>query len=184
MNTYQGIITKKEFVKELRAHQKADDFIKGSYWNGSKGCAVGCSLESIKRTKKIELSESDHAQYPTLLGIPEWLARVEDTIFEGLPLGRSKSWPVEFAKAIPENVDLEKLKGPFLILVLERTLTTFDHKKYPYVKSAIDGSIALWKRTDIGSDDFKAAARAEARAAREAYVYFADELLKLLRKCK
>ena len=117
MQAYTQTITKAEFVKELRAHQKADNFISGSYWNEEqqKGCAVGCSLESISRIKKIKFSFDDHSMYPKHLGIPEWLARLEDAIFEGVSIERSKRWPVEFAEAINEGADLEKIKTPFLI---------------------------------------------------------------------
>lgn len=205
MKAYTGTVTKTEFVKELERHQKADLFLKGTYSAGEKGCAVGCSLKSIAIIKGIKLDPSDHKEYETHLGIPEWLARVEDTIFEGLPLERSKSWPVEFATAIKEGSNLEKIKGPFLIMVLKSTLDTFDHEEHPDVKAAIDGSIELWQRDDIGSEEWHkaaaeawaaadAAARAAAAAARAAaaaeawadarYEFFADELLKLLRECE
>ena len=31
----------------MKRHQKADKFLKGTYWNGEKGCAVGCGLHSM-----------------------------------------------------------------------------------------------------------------------------------------
>lgn len=109
MKSYSTTITKEEFVKELEAHQKADDFIRGEYWNNetAKGCAVGCSLESISRIKKLKFALDDHQLYETHLGIPEWLARLEDKIFENMSIERSKIWPVDFAKAIPIGVNLE-----------------------------------------------------------------------------
>lgn len=169
--SYQGIITKEEFVAELKKHQEADNFIKGTYGEKIDGqfkaCAVGCSLESIARIKKIEMDTSDHSKYPELLGIPEWLGRVEDTIFESLSESRSKSWPVEFSEAIPENVDLESVKAPFLICVLERALTTFDHTKFTDVKSSVDRVIHLYK-TGGGLEDFRAAGSTAFDAARAA----------------
>ena len=166
MNAYEGIITKKEFVAELKKHQKADRFIKGTYWDGKRGCSVGCSLQSISKLKKLDFKDfGNHARYPELLGIPEWLARLEDTIFEGLPVKRSKKWTVEFSQAINTGADLEKVKAPMLIYILESTLEIFNHEKYPEVKAAVDGSIALWKRSDIGSNGWnKAAGAAEAAA--------------------
>lgn len=164
MNTYQGIITKKEFVKELKKHQKADAFLQGTYESTVdgefKGCAVGCSLKSIAQATNVTVKFNDHTAYPKLLGIPTWLAKVEDRIFEGLSVKDSKTWPVEFAAAIPENVDLDKIKGPFLIMVLERALTKINHKKNPEVKKAIEDVITLWRRDDVGSPAFKAAATA------------------------
>lgn len=145
-----------------------DNFIRGTYSddeNGKfKGCAVGCSLESIARTKKLNLHYGDHLKYPELLGIPEWLARVEDTIFENISKERSKSWPVEFAEAIPENVDLQPLKSKFLICVLDKALTAFDHEKFPDVKKSIDDVKLLWVNGGT-EQEFRNAAADAARAA-------------------
>lgn len=33
---------KKKYVARAKAHQKADEFVQGSYWDGKKGCCVGC----------------------------------------------------------------------------------------------------------------------------------------------
>ena len=121
----------------------ADNLIRGVGWDEGKGCAVGCTLENY-----------DHSQYPIELGIPEWLARVEDTLFEGMSFEKSKTWPKDFLEAINVGADLEKAKAPFLIIVLKSTLDTFNHSQYPEVKNAIDESILLWQRDDIGSDDW------------------------------
>ena len=61
------IMTKQELLKELRIHQKHDNFIKGSYgkYIGDskhfKGCAVGCSIESLSRKKNVQVEFSDHS---------------------------------------------------------------------------------------------------------------------------
>jgi hypothetical protein len=55
---------------------------------------------------------------------PKWLAYLEDIIFEGISTERSESWPVEFAEAINKGSDLDEIKVPFLILVMENTLET------------------------------------------------------------
>ena len=169
---------KDKYLARVIAHREADNIIRGTGWEDGKGCAVGCTLENY-----------DHSRYPIELGIPEWLARVEDTLFEGMSLGKSRTWPEEFLKAVNVGADLEKIKGPFLIMVLRSALETFDHAKFPDVKSAIDGSIALWQRDDIGSDEWNkaaeaawAAAEAAARAAAK-YDYFADQLLILIKGC-
>jgi hypothetical protein len=131
-----GVITKKEFVRELKKHQRADNFLRGTYWNGSKGCAVGCSIESINRTKDLGITDFNaHREYPRLLGIPEWLARVEDTFFENMSPKRSKKWPVQFAEAIHEGADLEQAKHPFFVMVLEHALATIDKQKRVDAKS-------------------------------------------------
>jgi hypothetical protein len=206
---HNDLAVKAKYVGRVRAHIAADHLIRGTGWNGARGCAVGCTLEAY-----------DHARYPVELGLPEWLARLEDTLFEGMSQEKSRTWPERFLAAIPLGVTEDqferRVRAPFLIFVLEHALTTFDHEKFPDVKLAVDRSIALWRRDDIGSSDWieqaqatweaaLAAARAEAAweaalaaaraaaaraaaaaweaaaAARaEAYDRFADELLRLL----
>ncbi len=56
------------------------------------------------------------------LGIPEWLARLEDCIFEGLSKKRSKKWPLEFSDAINIGADLNKIKIPFIVFILEQNI--------------------------------------------------------------
>lgn len=156
---HNDVAVKQKYLDRVLAHQKADNLIRGTGWEAGKGCAVGCTLENY-----------DHSRYPVELGIPEWIARVEDTLFEGMSLEKSKTWPHDFLNAIPLGITEQQfelqIKAPFLILVLESELTTFDHAKFPNVKTAIDDSIALWKRGDIGSDNWSlAAARVVERVA-------------------
>ncbi len=153
---------KLKYVLRTEAHREADNLIRGTGWNGSKGCAVGCTLEKY-----------NHSQYPIELGIPEWLARVEDTLFEGMSHGRAMLWPSEFLMATPVGVTEEQfdrnVKAPFLVLVLESTLRTFDQAANPAVTAAVQRSIALWKRSDINSPAWLAEAEAAAAAARAAW---------------
>ena len=116
---------KKKYLARVTAHQKADEIVKGYYWEKGKGCAVGCTIHS-----------GDHKAYETELGIPEWLAKLEDRIFEGLPLKRAKQWPKEFLEAINIGSDLNKIKISFLIVVVESVDDKYDHKKYPKVKGS------------------------------------------------
>ena len=161
LSFHNDIEVKRKYVARTEAHRKADEIIRGTGWNGEKGCAVGCTLEVY-----------DHSRYPIELGIPEWLARVEDTLFEGMSADRAMLWPSEFLLAIPLGVTEQQfersVKAPFLVMVLESTLKTFNHEKNPAVLAAVQGSIALWRRDDIGSDDWNAAAEAAARAAEAA----------------
>lgn len=73
---------KAKYLKRVRAHAKADEIVKGRYWEDGKGCAVGCTIHS-----------SNHSAYETELGIPRILARLEDTLFENLPNVLAKTWP-------------------------------------------------------------------------------------------
>jgi len=77
------------------------------------------------------------------------LARVEDTIFEGLPNDRAKLWPEQFLKAIKIGKDLNKVEASFTILILENSLENFDHNKYPNIKKSIIDIIALFRIGDL-----------------------------------
>src|ERR1700761_2407482 len=96
-------ITKPAVMSQLRGHAKADEFIKGTYWERGKGCAVGCTIHG-----------SDHALYEPKFGIPQMLARLEDTIFEGLPNSDAQQWPIAFMKAIKPGADLSLVGWKFL----------------------------------------------------------------------
>lgn len=143
-----------KYLARVDAHIAADELIHGIGWNGEKGCAVGCTLESY-----------DHNLYPFELGIPKWLARAEDTLFENISKEKSKTFPRDFLASINCGADLEQCKGPFLIVVLRYALTCVDADKFPEVISALNGSIALWQRSDVGSPGWnKEAAAALQRA--------------------
>src|ERR1019366_3885266 len=106
---------KQKYLKRVEKHRLADELVQGKTWENGKGCAIGCTLEKY-----------DHAQYEIELGIPEWLARVEDKIFEGLTKEEAQLWPERFLAAIHPGADLEKVQTPFLIMVLEQNLKTLD----------------------------------------------------------
>ena len=118
---------KTRFVKEIKKHQEADRLVQGTYGeeNGKwKGCAVACSLRSldIMQGNELETKYDAHERYESELGIPEWLARLEDTIFEGLPKKEAMEWPLRFSKAIPVGVDLEPIKWQFCAYVLGQNI--------------------------------------------------------------
>jgi len=147
MKAYTMGITKKQFVAETIKHQKADAFVRGNYgqlYNGEfKGCAVGCAIKSINNLNNIDLDFKNHAEYEKHLGIPEWLAKLEDTIFENVTIERSKTWPVEFAQAINQGSELDKIKASFIIYLMEENIKSidacvYDADKFPDVKKAID----------------------------------------------
>ena len=118
---------KRGFVREIEKHRKADQIEQGHYGkeNGIwKGCAVACSLRSlaILDGEALQTKYGDHALYESKLGIPEWLARLEDRIFEGLPVKDAKKWPSDFAKAIPVGANLESVKWRFSAFLLKENI--------------------------------------------------------------
>jgi len=86
---------KDKYVSRVKAHYEADEIIKGRYWEGGKGCAVGCTIEGSK-----------HDRYETELGIPLILAYLEDGLFESMSNEAAMKFPLRFLEAIPVGADL------------------------------------------------------------------------------
>jgi hypothetical protein len=148
---------KTAFVKEVKKHRKADEILQGTYGemqNGKwRGCSVACANRSLAILNGEKLVES--YGYHRNLAIKlfgsesmEWLARLQDTIFEGLPKKEAMLWTEQFAKAIPVGVDLTKVKWQFCAFILKENidrvlkLKISDELKEQVVK-AIRGSLAL-----------------------------------------
>ena len=192
MLTYQNDKKfKKEMVSEMVWHRKQDNLIKGTYAKNGKFCAVGCGVESLNRRKGLEIKHDDHAAYAKALGIPEWLARLEDTLFENLPSEESKEFPVKFLRAIPVGVDLEPVKWRFCAFILkeniERVLALKDISEdlKKQVVDAIRGCLALHEQAVKSGNWDESAAESAAWSARSAaYSRYAKELLRLLRSAK
>ncbi len=96
MRAFHGSMEiKKFYVGRVRAHREADEIKHGFYWQGGKGCAVGCTIHGSK-----------HSRYETELGIPRQLAWLKDGIFKALPSDAAKLWPEQFLEAIPVGANL------------------------------------------------------------------------------
>jgi hypothetical protein len=150
MKAFHGKKTiKAKYLSRIRAHAAADEIQKGFYWQRGRGCAVGCTVHG-----------DDHAAYETELGIPVWLALLEDWIFEALPMGKAKRWPERFLSAIAVGQDLEAIKKPFLAFVVA------DAKESARLAEARAASTAA--RTTARAAARTAAAKAAAWAARAA----------------
>src|SRR4051812_520683 len=98
------------YLDRVRRHREADQLIRGTGWDGRRGCAIGCTLESY-----------DPDKYPDLLGIPVSLAHLEDYIFENLPAAHL-DWPERFLTAIPENADISGVYSAWCRRMLLRCL--------------------------------------------------------------
>ena len=162
---------KQKFLDRAIFHQNADHLMRGVGWesNGkTRGCAIGCLLEKY-----------DHKAFETEGLGPEWLGRLVDTLFEGMSEEKSRTWPEVYVRAVREGADLEKVKDPFTIYVLESCLESmnkvvFEREKFPEVEKAINGSKAAVLemiriiREQPTDESARAAARAAADAAADA----------------
>jgi hypothetical protein len=160
--------TKDVYLARVQAHRQADEIIKGKYWVGGKGCAVGCTVHG-----------SDHAAYEIELGIPRALARLEDGLFERLPNDVAMAWPERFLAAIRPGADLALVWHRFIIWMLGDaqygTLRLCDPKAADATRSVIalyqrelDGEKVERKEWYSAADAARTASAAAAAAARTA----------------
>ena len=150
---------KDKYVARVRRHRELDNIIQGYGWQGGKGCAVGCTLESY-----------NHSAYETELGIPEAWAELEDRIHEGLPLADAKQWPEQFLQAVPVGVGLvPAIWRTFARILRDVALPAVTVDEWG-VRDAVGGVEALLIKKASGEDvgcDMRAA-RAAAQASSDA----------------
>lgn len=103
---------KAKYVNRIAAHIAADNLIHGIGWENGKGCAVGCTFEAY-----------EHARGPVELGLPEWLMRLEDSIYEGLLGDESRDFVAKFLAVIPVGADVEPVRHKLAIRRIDRLLT-------------------------------------------------------------
>ena len=157
---------KKKYLSRVKAHIKADELIKGKYWENGKGCAVGCTIHS-----------GDHAAYENELGIPRILARLEDGIFESLPNKLAMTWPKRFLESINPGADLSKVWNKFahwLLVDTENGVLRFANTER--TKDSISKTANLYLRSlkeEVPYLEWKTAASAAADAAADAAAYAA-----------
>ena len=150
---------KAKYVERVRQHQIADGLVQGfGYWRDGKGCAVGCTLE---------LPEGQHDRYEIELGLPEWLARLEDHLFETLPVDEATAFPLELLEAVEVGISkrqLEVVRDQFQIFWLERQITQVAHDEFPGIVTAIQNTITLLRQA-VSGEEPEAAAWSAARSA-------------------
>lgn len=162
---------KQEFLKQSKAHFAADMLRKGfyaiEYAEQFKGCSVGCHLHYIKPElgdQAISNMANKHAIVAEHYGYPEWLARLQDQIFEGLPNGESAKWHVQLAETLaklPPRYNWQLALHRVHVAILRISYKTAGSMQ-AMVKQVLD----LHERAATGervSDELWSAARSTAR---------------------
>lgn len=91
---------KDKYMGRVRRHREQDELVQGIYWDGKQGCAVGCALE----VDDIQVGDV-HDEYERQLGIPVWLARLQDRLFERALPREAMEWPERLLHIIPVGAD-------------------------------------------------------------------------------
>jgi len=141
-----------KFFDRAQEHYNADEIIKGVYWENGKGCMVGCMVHS-----------NNHKDLEIQYGIPEWLGRLIDILFEGMKNVHSKEFFISFVKTITKYSFLgfenwQHIYHQLCVFMLEKICKNTDNK---IVVKAICDIITLHK---IESKDESAWSAAESAA--------------------
>jgi hypothetical protein len=155
---------KNKYIQRMKNHIASDELVRGLTFENGKGCAVGCTLNKY-----------NHEAYETELGIPRWLAKLEDTLFENMNLEKSKTFPLLFLESINIGANLDNIKTPFLIYILESILNKLDHNRFSNVLQSINNVINLYKSNEKDLNKFAYAAANAAYAATAGYTKAAAE---------
>jgi hypothetical protein len=155
-------------LARAKQHVAADRLRSGFYSDDddhSTGNSVGCDAIDI-------VGWQWHYDNPYTIvaghdGTPEWLERLRDAVFEGLPAERRAWWHVALAEALPVGVDLQPAYHQMSVAILTRTLEHRDTWGEPYgahVAAAIEQTIAYHRDP---SESARSAAMSAARSAAE-----------------
>src|SRR6266404_5136658 len=152
---------KAKYLARLAEHHQLDQIIQGTGFDheGNHGCAVGCTLDNY-----------DHKAYETELGLPMWLAYLEDKIFEGLQSAKAPQFAVNFLAVIPVGANVEKVRWQLAVARHTRNLKRLAINTEPYAercRSAIYDVIAYCK-SQLEGTIAEAAVRSAAAAVRSA----------------
>jgi hypothetical protein len=166
-------------VEQARYHYEMDMLRAGTYGisgNGYfKGCSVGCMAHDIDP----KALDNWHEIVAKHAGWPKWLVRLNDSIFEGLPLGKREYFHVDLREAIPVGVDLEIVRHKLALRRIDRLIELQKSNRGEHGASidavisqvlAVLSRVRHWHESEIGGNvcELEAAARSAAEAARSA----------------
>lgn len=152
---------KEKYVNRLREHRRLENLIQGTGWKDGKGCAVGCTLEKF-----------DHKSFEDELGLPEWLARLEDSLFESLPKGEAEQFAEDLLCAIPVGANIEPVRHQLAIARIEQALILLEGNNEPYANECRNALalVKAWNQGELSgvsseSDAAESAAESATRSA-------------------
>jgi hypothetical protein len=154
---------KEKYLARLKAHHVADEIIQGTRWNGAHGCAVGCTLNNYA-----------HEAYETELGLPQWLAHLEDKIFEGLPPKAAQQFAVDLLESVPVGADVSKVRWQLASKRHTRSRDRIAQIEEPYARKVVRALSLIIEycdseyKTESAAAAAAESARSAARSARSA----------------
>jgi hypothetical protein len=140
---------------EVKKHIEADAVVQGGYWNGSRGCFIGCLAHS-----------SDALALQDKFGLPLPLVRLCERVFEDLSENEAKAFFAAFPAAVGrDGKDLSRVHWGVLGSEL-RALPGVPSKAQSAIDAVIVGMDKLSKGEEWSSEDAHTASDAASTAAR------------------
>lgn len=102
---------KEKYVARFAKHREMDQVIQGTGFDNDRGCFVGCTLDAY-----------NHSRFPIELGWPEWLARLADVIFEGLPKEEAAQFGTDLLDSVPIGINLEPMRHHLAMRRIDRLI--------------------------------------------------------------
>ena len=185
-------VKKAKYLKLAKTHRTADRFSQGKWIKEGKdkeGMHRGCFYGCLMQTRDGVLSSAS-----SVMGLPEWIVRVSEKIFEGLPKDLAKEFPVKLLEAIPTTTDTEQMWKDWNYAVLMDK----GHGQYKYCgdnkecKKAVKQCADLFKMEVITEKAARSAAHSaaysaahsaaySARSARsDHYIWLSETLIKIM----
>ena len=108
---------KESLIQRMDKHIELDELVQKATGQDGKGCTVWCALNNGDLK-----AGYNHEAFESVLGLPEWLARLHDTIYEGLEVKDSKWFSKEWVRAVPVGVNLDIIKWKFCAFILKENI--------------------------------------------------------------
>jgi len=137
------------------AHQQADEYVSGTYWeqlNGhGRGCAVGCTIHDAVAIGVLPAGtqHDNHADIAEATGIPEMLWRLADHIFEELSDADRPGWTPRFLRAASQCKCCDRVPARVMGRLARRLA---DDAIRDDVRDSATLVASLWERRGRGDD--------------------------------
>lgn len=164
MNTayHNSHAIKAKYVDRFRAHTAADEVIQGTGYENGHGCFIGCTLDRY-----------DHSGFVSELGVPLWLARLADTLFEAWSDRQTGAqFGLDLLIAIQPGMNLDHVRHAVAIGCHERALLRLVSNDAPYAdecRKAIRSVLKLLPTLPTTSAEAARSAVSAARSAEAAW---------------
>ena len=165
LSYHNDAAVKEKFILRFAAHRAADEVVQGTGFDNGRGCFVGCTLDKY-----------EHSCFENELGWPEWLARLADKIFEGIPISEAPQFGTDLLASVPVGVDLEPVRFSIAIARHNRQILRLEGNSEPYAqecRTALASVIAYCEGMLSGSQSARSAARSAAWSAAAAAAWSA-----------